>query len=116
IQYEPRFRPGVSLAALRRPSQVLTVKATVPVGSAVALRASHNYTRGFLETTEVDPGREFFFNLGHFTRNATEVGARVDTGSRLDFDVAAARETVDIDDNSGFFDHSKDRLTVGSGY
>lgn len=116
IRYEPRFRPGTSLAALRRPSHFLTVNATVPVGSAVTLRASHQYVRGFLETTEVDPGREYFFDLGDFVRNRTEVGARVETGSRFDLDVAAQRDTLDIDDDAAFFDHRVDRLTAGLGY
>jgi hypothetical protein len=116
IRYEPRFRPGVSLAALRRPSHSLTVNATVPVGSAVTLRAGHQYVSGFLETTVVDPGREYFFDLGPFVRNRTEAGARVETGSRFDLDVEAARETLDIEDSAAFFDHRVDRLSLELGY
>jgi hypothetical protein len=112
IQYEPRFRTGVSLEALRKPTHMFFARLTVPVGSAIKLRASHQYSKGFLETTQVDPGREYFFDLGNFTRNFTEVGARVETGSPLSLDVAADRDVVDIEDTAGFFDHRTERFRV----
>jgi hypothetical protein len=116
IRYEPRFRTGVSLDALRRPTHNLLVTASAPIGAAITLRGSHQYIRGFLETTDVDPGREYFFNLGNFTRNLTHVGARLQGGSPFDLDLAADRNKLDIEENSGFFDHQLDRLTVAPGY
>ena len=47
------------------------------------MRLSHRYTRATLETTVVDPGREYFFDLQRYTFNASNVFARVDLGARL---------------------------------
>jgi hypothetical protein len=109
VAYEPRFRAYTSFEALRRPSHLATATLTVPVGPSVTLRGIHHFARGLLETTEVDPGREYFFNLVPFTRRTTTASAAFEPGGPLGLTVTAGRDTATFD-GSGFFDHRTDTL------
>ena len=110
LSYEPRFRAFTSFEELRHPTHLLTGTLTVPVGATLTLRGIHHFARGLLETTEVDPGREYFFNLVPFTRRTTTASAAFEPGGPLGVTVTAARDTVSFD-GSGFFDHRTDTLT-----
>ena len=110
--YEPRFRVGTTFAELKHPTHLATLALDVPVGHAVTLRASHHYARGVLETSEVDPGREYFFRLAPFVRNESAASVTFNSGGLLALDLTARRDAVRIDDNAGFFDHRTD--TVGA--
>jgi hypothetical protein len=109
VSYEPRFRAYTSFEALRRPSHLATGTLTVPVGPTVTLRGMHHFARGLLETTEVDPGREYFFNLVPFTRRTTTASAAFEPGGPVGLTVTATRDTATFD-GSGFFDHRMDTL------
>jgi hypothetical protein len=87
----------------------------VPLGPAVVTRAAGHFARGLLETTEVDPGREYFFQLGRYTRYDVSGAVSVQTGSRFAVDLSAARYRVDVDDDAGFFDHKGWKGSAGVG-
>jgi len=112
LSYGPRFRTGSEFQALRVPSHLATASLDVPVGTMLALHASHHFAHGVLETTEVDPGREYFFRLSPFTRNDTELGAALNPNGRLGLEVAATRDATRLDQGSGFFDHRTDTVNV----
>jgi hypothetical protein len=109
VSYEPRFRAYTSFEELRHPTHLATASATVPVGATVTLRGIHHFARGLLETTEADPGREYFFNLVPFTRNTTTASVALEPGGPVGIAVTASRDTVTFD-GAGFFDHRTDTL------
>src|SRR5437773_440543 len=84
-----------------------------PMGPSLTVRGSGHFARGLLETAEVDPGGEYFFRLGHFTRRQFGGGARVHTGGPFDVDVAGVLDKVTVDEEAGFFDY--DRRSVAGG-
>jgi hypothetical protein len=75
-EYEPRFRLLSDIPEVNETSHFLGVRLETPVGSRAVLRLGHRYTRAILETTVVDPGREYFFDLSLYTFNETTVAAR----------------------------------------
>lgn len=104
--YEARLRQGSSFALVENSTTHLAnASLEVPVGPSIVSRAAGHFARGLLETTEVDPGREYFFQLGRYTRYDLSGGLRVETGSRLDLDLSGSRYRLDLDENAGFFDY-----------
>lgn len=103
--YEARLRRGASFAPLETTSHLLDASLQLPVGSRLTLRGGDRYTKGLLETTEVDPGKEYFFGLGRFHRNQAEAGARIEAGARLLLDVGLTDNRVRFDEQAGFFDY-----------
>jgi hypothetical protein len=110
VAYEPRFRLSSSFAELSHPTHLVTATANMPVGAFVALRGAYHFAHGLLETTEVDPGREYFFQLAPFVRHQIRLGATANPGGLLNLDVDAMRDSVEVDDTSGFFDHRTDTI------
>ena len=105
LNYNPRFRTSTVFPELRHASHLATLSLEAPVGTRFTVKASHHYARGLIETTEVDPGREYFFRLTPFTRNQTTGGLVVSSGGRFGLDLLASRDSVRLSDNAGFFDH-----------
>jgi hypothetical protein len=83
----------------------------VPVGAFVNVHARHHFAKGLLETTEVDPGREYFFQLAPFKRNQTTLGLTVNPAGVVGLDVEAMRDSIHIEDTGGFFSHRVDTLS-----
>jgi hypothetical protein len=108
--YEPRFRFSSQYPELRTPTHLATGTVDVPVGASLNLHASYHFAKGLLETTEVDPGREYFFQLVPFTRNALQLGATINPGGILDLDVRAIRDDIHIEETGGFFSHRIDTV------
>src|SRR5262249_19458579 len=88
----------------------------LPAGTRFNLSAAEHFVHGLLETTEVDPGREYFFGLGRFTRWDTQLGARIELGSRLGVYLGAGWNQVGFDSPSSFFSYTVQNLSAGLGY
>jgi hypothetical protein len=114
--YEPRFRSFSSYPVVGTTTHIANAALDLPVGTAVTLRASEHYAHGVLETTEVDPGREYFFALGRFTRWSTDLGARWELGGRLGLDFGGGWNQVSFNTASSFFPYSNYSLRAGLGY
>ncbi|HYU43198.1 MAG TPA: outer membrane beta-barrel protein [Vicinamibacteria bacterium] len=108
LTYNPRFRTSTAFPELRHATHLATLSLETPVGARFTVRALHHYARGVIETTEVDPGREYFFRLTPFTRQQTTAGVEVNSGGRFGLDVHGSRDSVHLRDNAGFFDHRTD--------
>ena len=91
LTYEPRFRLSSSFEELSHPTHLATASANLPIGAFVILRGSYHYANGLLETTEVDPGRESFFQLATSVRHQTSLRATANPGGLLNVDVDAMR-------------------------
>ncbi len=88
-EYEPRLRFFSDIPLVNETSHFAGLKLESPVGSRAFLRLGYRYTRAILETTVVDPGREYFFDLSRFTFHEVSALARVDLGARLSAEAEA---------------------------
>ena len=114
--YEARVRRGSRFAIVdEETTHLANANLELPLGPNLLSRASGHFSRGLLETTEVDPGREYFYQLGRFTRYDAAGGLRLETGSRFDVDLAGTYYSVDVDDQAGFFDYRGWTGTAGLG-
>jgi hypothetical protein len=115
LDYEARLRRYSSFAELNGVSHQANAHVEYPMGPSLTVRGSGHFARGLLETAEVDPGGEYFFRLGHFTRRQFGGGARVHTGGPFDVDVAGILDKVTVDEDAGFFDYDRRSVTGGLG-
>lgn len=116
VSYEPRFRFGSSYQQLLEPSHQVDALLELPLTPALTLRAGDHFFVGTVETTEVDPGREYFFGLGRFGRNQVDAGLRIETGGRLGLDLAGSVNRVVFEEESSFFDYDQDRVSLALQY
>lgn len=116
LLYAPRFRVRTSFEELQHPTHLLNASIEAPIGPSVLVRASHHYANGLLETTEVDPGREYFFDLAPYTRNQTTVGFSIRPGGRFGLEATGMRDSVRVSEDAGFFTHRTDTVAGGLSY
>jgi hypothetical protein len=115
LDYEARLRRYSSFEQLNRVSHQANAHVEYPMGPSLTVRGLGHFARGLLETAEVDPGGEYFFSLGHFTRRQFGAGARVHTGGPFDVDVAGIVDKVTVDEGAGFFGYERRTVTGGLG-
>jgi Putative beta-barrel porin 2 len=115
LLYEPRFRASTSFAILRRPTHLATASAALPIGSSLVLKGTYHFAHGLLETTEIDPGREYFFNLAPFTRHDAIVRAAFDPGGPVTLSVIGSHDHLHVE-GPGFFDHDLESLQAEARY
>jgi hypothetical protein len=114
--YEPRIRRYSSLDELDGFSHFLDTKLETPLGTRVAARVGHHFSRGLLETTEVDPGREYFFELGRFTRHTLEASARTELGARFTAELGGSITDVSFAERSSFIEYQSRLVSAGLGF
>jgi hypothetical protein len=115
LNYEPRIRGFSTFPGVNQWSHRGKVIVDQPFGTFL-VHADHAITTGILETTEVDPGREYFFHLGSFTHRVTSAAASLQPGGVVGFEVGASHETVHVDDRAAFFDHAAQAVRVALDY
>jgi hypothetical protein len=115
LDYEARIRRYSSFEEVNHVSHQANGHFELPVGTALTLRGSGHFARGLLESAEVDPGGEYFFHLGRFTRRQFGGGVRFRTGGRFDMDVAGGVDKVTVDEEAGFFDYERRSLSAAVG-
>lgn len=117
-EYEPRFRFFSDIPEINATAHFAGVRLDFPVGTRTLLRVGHRYTRAVLETTVVDPGREYFFGLDRYSFNHTTAAARVDAGPSLTLELDAGWRWTrfDRDEAVGFFDYDSRTFRAGLGY
>jgi hypothetical protein len=111
--YEPQVRMRSRFAKINRPSHEANARAEIPVGGRIILRAGEHYSTSTLDTLEVDPGREYFFNLGRFTRTSTALGAQIEIGPRLSTVGAVSLNHVRFHEDNGFFSYEQRQASGG---
>ena len=115
LDYQPVLRGFGSFEPVQSNSHLLGASLDLPLGTRAELRLTDRFATGVLETTEVDPGQEYFFDLGRFTRNAAGARARLELRSRVDLELASGLNRVRFDEPSGFFDYEARMLSAGLG-
>jgi hypothetical protein len=114
--YEVRFRRGSRFAGVGEPSHFANASLDVPIGPRLTLHGSEHFARGTLETREVDPGGEYFFGLGRFSRNLLNAQARLQTAGRWRAEAGVSWETITVDDQSTFFGYDRQVVEARLGY
>jgi hypothetical protein len=107
LDYQARIREYSSFRQVNGVTHEGNASLNYPAGPAVTLHGTGHFARGLLETTEVDPGGEYFFSLGHFTRRQFGAGARFNPGGRIDLDVAGSLDKVTVDRQAAFFGYER---------
>ena len=117
-EYEPRLRFFSSIPQVEETSHFAGVRLEMPVGTRVFLRLGHRFTSAVLETTVVDPGREYFYNLASYDFHASTVAGRVELGARLFAEAEAGWQWARFDPatDPGFFDYDSRAIRLGLGY
>jgi hypothetical protein len=83
LSYQPSFRLFSGYSEVEAPFQLFTAGLSLPVGPSVNVSVNERFSQGTLETREVDPGNEYFFDLSRYTRNAVDGSVAIEMGSRL---------------------------------
>jgi hypothetical protein len=117
-EYEPRLRFFSDIPEVGETSHFAGARLELPLGSRTLLRVSHRFTSATLETTVVDPGREYFYDLARFTFNETSALARFEIGARLwaEGEARFAWNRFAEQQQTGFFDYDNRALRAGLGY
>lgn len=115
LDYEARIRRYSRFAEVNDVTHQGNARLQYPVGPSLTVRGSAHLAIGLLETTEVDPGGEYFYGLSHYTRRQFGAGFRVSTGNRLDLDVVGGLDKVTVDRSSSFFDYERRNVSAGLG-
>jgi len=118
LEFEPRFRFFSDIPEVNETAYLAGVRFDMPLGARTLLRVGHRYTRAILETTVVDPGREYFYGLAPFTYNNTTAAARITAGPNLTVELDAGWRWSRFDQQEfvGFFDYDAFTLRGGLGY
>jgi hypothetical protein len=103
-------------ALLDTPTHMVDGALEFPFGANLAVRAAGHHARGTLETNEVDPGYEYFYGLAPFRRTYLTAGARLQLGTRVDLDLGAFHNDVDMDPEAFFFDFTQQGITGSLGF
>lgn len=64
----------------------------------------------------MDPGREYFFDLGSFRRNEFGLGLRYDTAGPFDIVLGAGIADERVDSGTGYFDNVRQNASLGVRY
>ena len=117
-EYEPRLRFFSSIPQVEQTSHFAGARLELPVGSRAFLRIGQRFTSALLETTVVDPGREYFYNLATYDFWSTTLAARVELGARLSAEAEAGWQWARFDEQQGggFFDYDNRAIRLGLGY
>jgi hypothetical protein len=114
--YQPGLRGFGSFEELDSTSHQFNAALKTPFGTRILLNVADHFARGVLEAEEVDPGREYFFDLGRFNRNSFSANARVELVPRVSFELGGGVNRVRFDEPSGFFDYDSQAASAGVGF
>jgi len=115
-EYAPAFRAGASFEATQEATHALTGTLDLPFAADSQLTVTDRFLASTLDTREVDPGGEYFFDLAPFRRNQVSANARLSVGPRLYLELGGAFASTSFDRPGGFFDYESRLGSAGVGY
>ena len=109
INYTPRFRRLLDLNLPRLGSHFFDVGVDQPVASFGAIYGTYHFSKGVLETDEIDPGREYGIGLNRvvdtslerFRRHSFLLGLRFDFVADTQLDVNVGKTRVRYGNDPG---------------
>ncbi len=116
LTYEPILRAFGSFDVTREPTHPVEATLDAPLGTRGRLKLTDTFVSGVLETTQVDPGGEYFFDLGRFNKNSFGADVSIEVGPRLSLELGGGYDWVDFTEPSSFFGYRRALGSVGIGY
>ncbi|MGE0453027.1 MAG: outer membrane beta-barrel protein [Vicinamibacteria bacterium] len=117
LKYEPRLRfTQDDVPLLDEVSHFVSGSVRLPITPSYSFTVSDQWSRGTVETDVVDPGREYFYQLGTFEENRVSGRLVKESDARLGFDAGGFYEDVQVDDQSSYFDYQRWGLGAGLRY
>ena len=109
INYTPRFRRQLDLNLPRLGSHFFDAGVDKPVASFGAIYGTYHFSKGVLETDEIDPGREYGIGLNRvvdtslerFRRHSFVLGLRFDFVADTQFDLNVGKTRVRYGNDPG---------------
>ncbi len=123
--YTLRLRRGTRVPELSAITESTThladASVELPLGPMLELRLGEHFSTGVLETEEVDPGLEYFTNLGRYRRHQLDGELRYSGAGRLGLRAGGLYNWVRLDDAvagqprvpAGFFDYETRSVRAG---
>lgn len=102
VNYTPRFRRLIDISLPRLTSHFFDVGVDQPVASLGSIYGSYHWSKGVLETDEIDPGREYGIGLNRvidtslerFRRNSLNLGVKIDFVADTFLDVSVGQSKI----------------------
>ena len=117
LSYQPRLRFFSHIPGVDETAHLADASLEVPLGSRVRLRGAYGYTRATLETSFVDPGHEYFYDLSRYTLQTATVSGTVDVAPRIFLEGQAGWWSSRFDhQGAGFFGYDSRTARAGLGY
>jgi hypothetical protein len=116
LKYEPIVRAFGSFDVTRSTTHPAEATFDTPLGTRGRLKIADTFVSGVLETTQVDPGGEYFFDLGHFNKNAVGAEASIEVSPRFSVELGGGYDWVDFTEPSAFFGYRRAMGSVGLGF
>ncbi len=116
LEYRPSLRAFSSVDEVNANSHRATAGIELPLGPSATIRLQDTFVSGVLDTREVDPGGEYFFDLGHFRRNTIDGELSFVLKPRLSLELDAAATALRFQEESSFFDYDSRLVSGGLGY
>jgi len=109
VNYTTRFRRMLNFNLPRLASHFLDVGVDQPVGALGSIYGTYHFSKGVLETDEIDPGREYGIGLNRvldtslerFRRNTLGLGLRFDFVADTQVDVSVSQTRVRYGNDPG---------------
>jgi hypothetical protein len=116
LKYEPIVRAFGSYDVTQSTTHPVEATLDAPLGTRGRLKIADTFVSGTLETTQVDPGGEYFFDLGHFNKNSAGAQASIDVSPRFSVELGGGYDWVDFTEPSGFFGYRRAVGSAGLGF
>jgi hypothetical protein len=116
LEYLPFLRAFSNIEEVDSDSHRLRAALEAPLGPSVTFRVQDSFVSGVLDTREVDPGGEYFYELARFRRNTLDGGLSLHLKPRLSLELAGGASLLRFQEESSFFDYDRRFLSGGLGY
>jgi hypothetical protein len=116
LEYLPSLRAFSNIEEIDSDSHRLRAAVETPLGPSVTVRVQDSFVSGVLDTREVDPGGEYFYELARFHRNTLDGGLSLLVKPRLSVELAGGTSLLRFQEESSFFDYDRRFLSGGLGY
>jgi hypothetical protein len=116
LTYEPVLRAFGSFDVTQSTTHPVEATLDTSLGTRGRLKVSDTFVSGVLETTQVDPGGEYFFDLGRFNKNAVGAAASIEMSPRFTLELGGGYDWVDFTEPSAFFGYTRALGSVGVGF
>jgi hypothetical protein len=110
--YDPHFRFKSQVQDVNQASHDADAIVQLPIGPSLTLGGNGHYTLTTLQTSSADPGREYFFDLGRFSRTDVTGYAELSVGGSIKARFEAGQGRVRFREQAAFFSYDQQRMAA----